>query len=236
LGHIAFFMLVWWWVQYQHYGKAKPIDPATVPWINVNDVSHTKQSITTHTSASSQRPLAQPKATPAATPPTPPPAVTTTEKPIIRAIPVDPVTLKPLVKTPAPTPQQAAPAPASSTTPQKPSADGTSEFISVSRADASLTGLNKLDPVDQAVRNAFHQTWNPPPGDSLSADGRTMRLEVAIGRSGQILSFKPDAGKCDEALRSSVLEAANRLATISQSLPTEFSGERYIVQIKFYIE
>ena len=122
-----------------------------------------------------------------------------------------------------------------STTPQVSTSDA-SEFIKISRVDPGHTDIQTLDAVDDAIRKSMHEAWHPPQRGAMRDGGQSMQVIVSISREGKVLSFRPVTTDVDESLRSSVLEAVNSLATIGKGLPPSFSGDRYSVQIQFYVE
>jgi hypothetical protein len=93
-----------------------------------------------------------------------------------------------------------------------------------------------MEAINEAIHDAFLTSWIAPDGTKVSADQRTITIDLTILRDGKVHSFKLAEPIGDETLRTSVLDAANRLITISKSLPDDFQGERYSVKVTCYVE
>ncbi len=223
LGHLVLAAAVWWWLQIQRFSAPRIAEAAHLSWMETADVSTTM----VHKEAESPAPNAPPSNTP---PPiiirtkTPaPPTVEPEEKPVPKAI---------LIRPPD-KPASVAPSPVSPSYSPPPAPGEVSRFITVSRLPPAASASSAaLDSVDRALIDSFLKAWTTPkaPGQ------RSVLLEVALDRSGKLASFKLVQPSGDKAVDASVLEAADRLEKVGESLPPSFVGERYSVQVRFNVE
>ena len=163
------------------------------------------------------------------------------EKPVPKAIPW-PKDRPPPGMTAEVTPNvgSTTPVPGPAATAASPSAppvgEGVSRFINVSRNDAKGQKIAGLDEVDDSVREGFLSVWTPPKVSDVPDEMRSVYLDVSLGRGGQLVSFRFSNQPADEALKRSVLDAANRLTKINKPLPDLYISDRYSVQVHFHAE
>lgn len=258
LGHLLLAAIVWWWVQVQRFSKPRVIESGNVSWMEPSEVTSTiprelilKDSppekaptslgFVPSTAAPTTGGLSSPVSSPtslAAQPPIviksqqPPPKVEPEEKPVPKAILIRPPD-KPASTTPSPTPAPPAP----SSPPSAAAQADTARFVTISRPPDQKAGSTAgLDAVDRALIDGFLKLWTPPRGSGVSADQRSVHLDASIDRAGRLVSFKVARPSGDNAVDTSVLEAADRLDKIGESLPDSYSGDRYSVQVHFHVE
>jgi hypothetical protein len=146
------------------------------------------------------------------------------EKPVPKAIPI------------RPSPKPSAPALVQATAPTPaPIEDGPSRFVMVSRK-AGQPEVPSLEAVDRAIQDAFLSVWRAKSSSSIETEDKDVLLDVTVGTTGRLLSFQLAFPAKDEALKSSVLDAANRLATVPIALPPEYRADKYTVQVRFHVE
>jgi len=208
--HLVFVALVWWWVEYRSMTTPKRPSAEELTWMSPADISVSLL----------------PKAV------------------VVDKVEVEPPTTQIETQTPAKTkvlpkailvspPEAAKPLGAPPATTSY-NAGSATRFVSV--APAANTRFNGMDVINGAIHDAFLASWNAPDGSQVSADQRTVNVDLAISRDGKVHSFRLAETTGDETLRTSVLDAANRLTTISRSLPDNFQGERYSVKVTCYVE
>jgi len=226
LGHLVLAAAVWWWIQIQRYSAPRVADPAQLSWMETTDVGSTMLEKNPESPSATPE---QPKNS------TPPPIVIRTQSP---APPVSEPEDKPVPKAilirPPDKPAGGAAPPAATPSPAPTAAPGeVSRFVTVSRLpSAASVPAAGLDQVDRALIDSFLKVWTAP----RASDQRSMLLEVALDRAGRLISFKPVQTSGDKAVDASVLEAADRLEKVGESLPPSFVGERYSVQVRFHVE
>jgi len=214
-GHLVFAGLIWWWVEYRSQTTPEQPDPQKLTWMSPADIN----------ASLLPKAIVVDKVEPSPPPPVPTPAPPSSD-PAPTPPPQRKVLPKAILVSPAPSAATAPPTPAKT-------AAG-SRFISVSAAaDSRFEGMTL---VNDAIHNAFLASWISPTGSSIQADQRTVSVDLAISRDGTVHSFRLAEATGDETLRTSVLDAANRLNTISMSLPDDFKGERYSVKVTCYVE
>lgn len=110
-------------------------------------------------------------------------------------------------------------------------------YVTISRpAQQSPETATRLDAVDRALIDAFLKLWTPPQGSTANADHRSVHLDASLSRDGRLVSFKLANPSGDDAIDASVLDAADRLDKITESLPDSYAGDRYSVQVHFHVE
>jgi hypothetical protein len=210
--HVVFAALVWWWVEYRSMTTPERPSADQLTWMSPTDINASLLPKAVVVEKVEPPPAPTPPPTP-----TPEPPATPKAKVLPKAILVSP----PPSSTNPPT------------TPQANTSSG-SRFISVSAT--ANTRFAGMEAINEAIHDAFLTSWNAPDGTKVSADQRTVTVDLAILRDGTVHSFQLAEPSGDETLRTSVLDAANRLTTISKSLPDDFQGERYSVKVTCYVE
>ena len=210
--HVVFAGLVWWWVEYRSMTAPERPSAEQLTWMSPIDIN----------ASLLPKAVVVEKVAPPPGPPIPPtappePRAPSTTKVLPKAILVSP---PPASTGPPPTPP--------------PNTNSGSRFISVS--PAANTRFAGMEAINEAIHDAFLASWIAPDGTKVSADQRTITIDLTILRDGKVHSFKLADPIGDETLRTSVLDAANRLITISKSLPDDFQGERYSVKVTCYVE
>lgn len=228
LGHLLLAVLVWWWIQIQRFSAPRLADASQLSWMETAEVGTTIQD-------KPEEP-AQP-ANPSPPRPAPPPIVIRSKQPAAtKEEPEDKPVPKAILIRPPDKPTTPAPSSAVTTPPPSPAPGEVSRFVTVSRIAGTNTAATGLDTVDRALIDSFLKAWTAPKLDRASASPGAVLLEVALDRAGMLASFKLVQPSGDKAVDASVLEAADRLEKIGESLPASFVGERYPVQVRFHVE
>ena len=210
--HVVFAALVWWWVEYRSMTAPDRPSADQLTWMSPTDIN----------ASLLPKAVVVEKVEPPPAPPIPP-----TTNPEPQVSPKKKVLPKAILVSPPPTSPNPSDHP-------RPNTTSGSRFISVS--PAANTRFAGMDAINEAIHDAFLTSWNAPDGTKVSADQRTVTVDLAISRDGKVHSFQLAEPTGDETLRTSVLDAANRLITISKSLPDDFQGERYSVKVTCYVE
>jgi outer membrane biosynthesis protein TonB len=240
-------LVVFWWAT--HTGALSPPQQAVV-W------SSPAAFLGEGLSPAAQLPqvqstVSQPPAPVASTPPVkakPVKAIAVTPEMLARLSAQQPVTATPAALTvQAPATMQT-----STATPEPPV--GVSRTITVSRPTAaqvpahaglldmasldaaSTNEATNMDAVDRAIIQVFKTHWLPPSSAELDPDRSSVGIDIAVGRTGRVLSFKPTRPSGHTALDASVLSAANKVNSIGVPLPQSYIGDRYEPRLNFHAE
>ncbi len=84
--------------------------------------------------------------------------------------------------------------------------------------------------------DAFRQNWTVASDIRLSGDQSTVHMEVSIARDGRIIDYRLVKPSKNTQLDMSALQAASLIKRLPISLPPEFSGDTYQVQMHFHAE
>ncbi len=216
LGHLLFAGIVWWWLEYKRMSRPAPVEAKTASWMIPAQIVYGPAS-------PKPEPVPIPPPKPSIekeVPKVAPPPTAPAESAVPKAIPFRPVDRS-----------------AKAVTTTSPAGSDSGRFVTVSRLKNDGNTAHELDAVDSAIIEGFRSVWLPPGKlDGATAEERTAHLEIAVGREGQLYSFRFASPPQNEPLKLSVLDAANRLANFSKPLPEQFHGERYSVQVHFYVE
>lgn len=202
-------------------------------------------------------PAVQPTAAVQKVVPAPAAALPAARPAVVKAIAVTPEMLAKLTAPQSSSPSLPpvpAPSPVQSAAPMPEPPSDVTRTITVSRpaaaeppARASLLDMahmdalaaneaTNMDAVDRAIILAFKTHWIPPASAELDPDRCSVGMDVAIGRTGRVLSFKPTQPSGHAALDASVLTAANQVSSIGIPLPASYVGDRYEPRLNFHAE
>lgn len=104
------------------------------------------------------------------------------------------------------------------------------------KAQKEADGGADMDPVLQALEEALLKAWTPPPLEEVAALNRDVRLRFEIDRNGSVPVCKLVKASGSVTYDDTALAAGLSVQKISQSLPSSFPKDRYIVEVNFHIE
>lgn len=105
-----------------------------------------------------------------------------------------------------------------------------------SPAPPKTAASSGMDGVDQAIIDAFRQNWTLPSDLQLNGGEITMQMDVTIARDGRVLDYRLVRHSKNTKLDMLALQAASLIKKIAVSLPPDFSGDSYEVQMHFHLE
>lgn len=93
----------------------------------------------------------------------------------------------------------------------------------------------ELDPVDEALNAAFLAIWTAPPIDAVPVTQREARLNLSLGRNGDVLKAQMSKFSGSHVLDQSILETAANVKKIPVTLPESYTKDSYDVELNFML-
>lgn len=102
-------------------------------------------------------------------------------------------------------------------------------------ATDDLDNNPELDAVDEALNTAFLAIWSAPPIDAVPPGQREARLNLSLGRTGDVLKAQMSKFSGSHVLDQSILEAAANVKKIPVTLPSHYTKDSYDVELNFIL-
>lgn len=229
LAHAAMIAVLWWWLQNARPANLAADDIRSLRWFPPDDLATPKaQAVSPDVPAATDNSPASP-----AVPPVNPPADRPAPREPTRAAdnspamrPYEPPGRHPRIEIVLSRPRSSG-----AGVGQQGGGPAGLQAVALSGTEAA-----DLDAVDQAIMDAFRQNWTVASDIKLTGDQSTVHMDVSIARDGRIIDYRLVKPSRNTKLDMSALQAASLIKKIPISLPPEFSGDTYQVQMHFHAE